>query len=156
MALLNIEAKLRATRVNNVSMFSHVEGLRLVQPARLYLFVRAEMKPIVAASPDFGKAAGHGSPTGLAISLPAHPESWKHKRFGAGNLQLSFAETTELHEETEVYSVDADIDLGRGLDHVFEWLSNEVLHPNQKTDQTLVYSLLFSQGIIPLYKLDPI
>jgi hypothetical protein len=38
--------------------------------------------------------------------------------------------------------------------HVFEWLDNKLLHPDQKTDQAQVYALLFSQGIIPNYTLD--
>jgi hypothetical protein len=54
-----------------------------------------------------------------------------------------------------VYSVDADIDLERGLLHVAEWLDNELLHPGKKTDQTRVYALLFSQNIIPRYTLSP-
>ena len=56
----------------------------------------------------------------------------------------------------QVFSVDADIDLERGLGHVFEWLDNHVLHPGKKTDQTQVYALLFSQGIIPDYTLNPL
>jgi hypothetical protein len=54
---------------------------------------------------------------------------------------------------TQVFSVDADIDLGRGLLHVAEWLDNKV-GKIRKTDQTLVYALLFSQGIIPDYTLS--
>ena len=55
-----------------------------------------------------------------------------------------------------VFSVDADIDLERGLLHVAEWLDNKFIHPSQKTNQTLVYALLFSQGIIPHYTLSPL
>jgi hypothetical protein len=51
--------------------------------------------------------------------------------------------------------VDADIDLERGLLHVAEFLDNKI-HPSKKTNQTLVYALLFSQGIIPDYTLNPV
>jgi hypothetical protein len=156
MALLNIDAKLRDTRVNGVSLLNFVESVRLVAAARLYLYMRAELKQIINDSSEFGSAAGHTAPKGTPIPLPAHPDSWKHKRFGAGNLQLSFAKVLEGLSGKQVYSVDADIDLGRGLDHVVEWLDNELLHPSKKTDQTQVYALLFSQGIIPHYSLNPL
>jgi hypothetical protein len=121
------------------------------------MFVRSELKNLVAASPDFSTALGHAkAPAGT--SLPGHPDSWKHNRFGAGNLQLSFSkETMALPSDPtmRVYSVDADIDLERGLLHVAEWLDNELLHPGKKTDQTRVYALLFSQNIIPRYTLSP-
>lgn len=156
MALLNIEAKLRETRLNGVSLLSFVENVRLVAAARLYLYMRSELKQIINDSSEFGSVQGHGAPKGTPIPLPAHPDSWKHKRFGAGNLQLSFAKTPETPFEKQVYSVDADIDLASGLDHVAEWLENELLHPSKKTDQTQVYALLFSQGIIPQYTLDPL
>lgn len=54
----------------------------------------------------------------------------------------------------QVFSVDTDIDLARGVDHFFEWLENHF--KGKKTDQTLVYSLLFSQRINPAYTLDPL
>jgi hypothetical protein len=54
------------------------------------------------------------------------------------------------------HSVDVDIDLARGLKHVVEFLDNNVFRPGQKTDQTLVYALLFNQNITPEYKLDRI
>jgi hypothetical protein len=159
MALLNIEAKLRDTRLNGVSLLSFVEGVRFVKVDRLYLFMRAEVKHLVEVSAEFGSAPGHAADTDVPIALPAHPDSWKHLRFGAGNLQLSFAKTSEslpTDASKTVFSVDADIDLERGLKHVFEWLDNKLLHPEQKTDQTQVYALLFSQGILPDYTLDPL
>jgi hypothetical protein len=48
-----------------------------------------------------------------------------------------------------------DIDLGRGLAHAKEWLENNVFKPGHKTNQALVYALLYAQGIIPRYTLDP-
>jgi hypothetical protein len=158
MAFLNIDAKLRDTRINGLPIRSFVEGVGHVAPARVFLFVRPELKDLVAVSSDFSSAPGHEGPTGTSIPLPDHPDSWKHKRFGAGNLQLSFSDFTMAlpHDPTNrIFSVDADIDLERGLLHVFEWLGNEVFAPGRQTDQTIVYALLFSQGIIPRYTLSP-
>ena len=54
-----------------------------------------------------------------------------------------------------VHSADVDIDLGRGLAHAKEWLENNVFRPGHKTNQSLVYALLYAQGILPRYTLDP-
>lgn len=159
MAFLNIDAKLRDTRINGVSIRSFVRGVGHVGRARVFVFVRPELKDLVDVSSDFDTAPGHEAPEGSTIPLPDHPDSWKHNRFGAGNLQLSFSDSTmplPIDPAQRVYSVDADIDLERGLLHVAEWLHNEVLNPGQTTDQTLVYALLFSQGIIPRYTLRPL
>ncbi len=159
MALLNIDAKLRDTRHNGVSLLSFVQGLRLVAVDRLFLFMRSELKQLVKASSEFASAPGHNTPPkNVPVVLPGHPDSWKHTRFGAGNVQLSFAKDAEPlpgNPGRQVFSVDADIDLERGLLHVAEWLDNKI-HPKKKTNQTLVYALLFSQGIIPNYTLSPL
>ena len=159
MALLNIEAKLRNTRVGGVPLLSFVEGVRLVEVDRVFLYVRSELKQLVEDSADFASAPGHGVPEDTPVALPAHPDSWKHGRFGAGNIQLSFSGNSEEmpgKPGTRVFSVDADIDLEKGLPHFFEFLDNKLLHPKQKTDQTQVYALLFSQGIAPDYTLAPL
>ena len=54
-----------------------------------------------------------------------------------------------------VHSADVDIDLGQGLAHAMEWLENNVFRPGHKTNQALVYALLYAQGILPVYELDP-
>lgn len=157
MALLNIDAKLRETRINGASLLSFVQGLEHVAVDRLFLLMRPELKPLVKSSSEFASAPGHKAPKNVPVPLPAHPASWKHTRFGAGNLQLSFAKNSQpLHGDSakQVFSVDADIDLERGLLHVAEFLDNKI-HPSKKTNQTLVYALLFSQGIIPDYTLNP-
>ena len=159
MAFLNIDAKLRDTRINGVPIRSFVEGVSHVAPARAFLFVRPELKDLVRASNDFDPAQGHGAPSGSMIPLPSHPDSWKHKLFVAGNVQLSFSASTmplPMDATKRVYSVDADIDLESGFLHALEWLHNEVFKPGQKTDQTRVYALLFAQGIIPRYSLEPL
>lgn len=150
MAFLNIDAKLRETRINGVPIRSFVEGVSDVAPARVFLFVRPELKDLVAASSEFEGVLGHGA---------SHPDSWKHTLFGGGNIQFSFSHSTMPlpNAARQVYSVDADIDLERGLNHfLLEWVHNEIFHPDAKTDQTRVYSLLYAQGIIPHYTLQPL
>lgn len=151
MALLNIDAKLRETRINGVSLLSFVQGLQHAAVDRLFLVMRSDLKQLIEDSSEFASAPGHKAPKNLPLTLPAHPDSWKHTRFGAGNLQLSFSKVAEK----QTFSVDADIDLERGLLHVAEFLDNKV-GKTRKTDQTLVYALLFSQGIIPNYTLSPL
>jgi hypothetical protein len=160
MAFLNLEAKLRETRLNGTPLLNFTEAVRLVAVDRIFLFMRSEVKQLVQASSDFSSAPGHKAPKNTPVTLPAHPDSWKHQRFGAGNLQLSFSKTAEAlpggNSSTQVFSVDADIDLSRGLEHVGEWLDNKFIHPSRKTDQTQVYALLFGQGITTDYTFDPI
>lgn len=158
MALLNIDAKLRETRINGAPLLSFVQGLEHVAVDRLFLLMRPELKQLVKDSAEFASAPGHSAPKNLPVTLPAHPSSWKHTRFGAGNLQLSFAKDSQPlpgNAGKQAFSVDADIDLERGLLHVAEFLDNKI-HPSKKTNQTLVYALLFSQGIIPNYTLSAI
>lgn len=158
MALLNIDAKLRETRINGASLLSFVQGLEHVAVDRLFLLMRPELKPLVKSSSEFASAPGHKAPKNVPVPLPAHPASWKHTRFGAGNLQLAFAKDSQPlpgDPAKQVFSVEADIDLERGLLHVAEFLDNKI-HPSKKTNQTLVYALLFSQGITPDYTLSPV
>jgi len=158
MALLNIDAKLRETRINGASLLPSVQRLEHVEVDRLFLLMRPELKQLVKTSSEFASAPGHKAPNNIPVVLPAHPESWKHTRFGAGNLQLSFAKDSQPlpgNVGGQVFSVDADIDLERGLLHVAEFLDNKI-HPSKKTNQTLVYALLFSQGVIPDYTLSPV
>ena len=55
-----------------------------------------------------------------------------------------------------MHSADVDIDLMKGLGHVVEWLENNVFRPGHKTNQGLVYALLYDQNILPDYTLDPV
>ncbi|MCZ6879276.1 MAG: hypothetical protein O7G29_14170 [Acidobacteria bacterium] len=158
MAFLNIEAKLRATRVGGAPLLSCVTGLRHISVDRLFLMMRAKAKKMVEKSGFFTSAPGHGKPS-EAPYLPSHPDSWKHQMFPAGNVQLSFAHSAEKWPKasgSRSFSVDVDIDLERGIKHWGEWLDNNVLHPGKKTDQTFVYALLYSENILPVYTLDPI
>jgi len=158
MALLNIEAKLRETFVDSAPVLSFVKAVRHVAVDRLFLLVDAGLKDRVARAADFAGAPGHGAPD-IPGGAPAHPDSWKHRRFAEGNVQLSFSAETELlpgRPGAPVHSVDVDIDLGRGLAHVVEYLDNNVFRRGHKTDQTLIYGLLYAQRILPLYTLDPV
>lgn len=158
MALLNIEAKLRETFVDGLPVLSFVKAVRHVAVDRLFLLVDPTLKDRVARAADFAGAAGHGAPD-IPGGSPAHPDSWKHRRFAEGNVQLSFsADTIAMpgRSSAPVHSVDVDIDLGRGLAHVVEWLDNNVIRRGHKTDQALIYGLLYAQRILPVYTLAPV
>jgi len=157
MAFLNVEAKLRETIIDGTPVISFVRAIRHVAVDRVFLAFDSQLKARMQPSKDFAAAPGHKAPKGL--DLPAHPDSWKHTRFATGNMQLSFsAETARLDGDRSgalVHSADVDIDLGRGLAHAKEWLDNNVFRPGHKTNQALVYGLLYTQGILPKYTLDP-
>jgi hypothetical protein len=156
MAFLNIEAKLRETYVEGASLLSFVRAVNHVAVDRLFIQVDAALKDRVARAADFAGAAGHNAPR-QPPGLPNHPDSWKHRRYGEGNVQLSFSsEAMALSGGGRVHSVDVDIDLAKGLAHVVEWLENNVFRPGHKTDQAIVYGQLYGQGLYPDYALDPL
>ena len=158
MAFLNIEAKLRETVIDGAPLMSFVRGVRHVAVDRVFLLFDSGLKARMPRAIDFAGAPGHGAPKSLP-DLPAHPDSWKHTRFAEGNVQLSFSEDAVPFAgggpASLVHSADVDIDLGRGLAHAKEWLENNVFRPGHKTNQALVYALLYAQGILPQYTLDP-
>jgi len=158
MACLNIEAKLRETVLDGAPLLTFVRGVRHVAVDRAFVFFDAGLKARMPRSSEFAAAPGHGAPANLA-DLPGHPDSWKHTRFAEGNVQLSFSKDAMPlpggDAASMVHSADVDIDLGRGLAHAKEWLVNNVFKPGHKTNQALVYALLYAQGILPRYVLDP-
>jgi hypothetical protein len=154
MAFLNIEAKLRETVIDGAPLLSFVRAVSQVAVDRVFLLVDAGLKARMPRAVDFAGAPGHGEPAAFP-DLPAHPDSWKHARFAEGNVQLSFSEDAVPFGSALVHSADVDIDLGRGLAHAKEWLENNVFRPGHKTNQALIYALLYAQGIIPRYALDP-
>jgi len=158
MAFLNIEAKLRETSIDGAPLMSFVRAVRHVAVDRVFLLFDAALKTRMPRSGDFAGAPGHGAPRNRP-DLPGHPDSWKHTRFAEGNVQLSFSKDAVPFPDggtsSLVHSADVDIDLGRGLAHTKEWLENNVFRPGHKTSQSLVYALLYAQGILPQYALDP-
>ena len=158
MAFLNIEAKLRETVIDGAPLMSFVRAVRHVAVDRVFLLFDAGLKARMPRAIDFAGAPGHPTPKAFP-DLPAHPDSWKHTRFAEGNVQLSFSEDAVPFPGSGppslVHSADVDIDLGRGLAHAREWLENNVFRPGHKTNQALVYALLYAQGILPQYMLDP-
>ena len=148
MALLNIEAKLRATSVCGEVLSDGVTGLDGVKEDRIYVRMKRRVKTMVEKSPRFGGAPGHGD---------RYPDSWKHNQFPMGNVQLSFGKEPMGAGGTGSggeFEVDIDIDLRRGMAHIWEWIYNNCLKPGHKTDQADVYGLLFGQGICPHYTLQ--
>jgi hypothetical protein len=154
MAFLNMEAKLRETYIGHTDLLSYVAAVRGVEADRLFLFVESRLKDIVDRSADFAAAAGHSAPSHHP-DFPACPDSWKHTRFEFGNIQLSFSAVTRPGPAAgqDCYAIDTDIDLARGFGHVGEWLDNNLIRRGQKTSQTMIYALLFAQGILPVYRL---
>lgn len=157
MAFLNVEAKLRESSVDGSPLMSFVKGVTHVTVDRVFLLFDPELKARMPRSSDFAGAPGHKAPKSVP-NLPDHPDSWKHVRYAEGNIQLSFSKDAGPIGglSSIVHSADVDIDLGRGLAHAREWLENNVFKPGHKTNQALVYALLYAQGIIPRYTLDPI
>lgn len=144
-ALLNIEAKLRATALNNgqavdyIRLFKNVESL---ERDRLKVDVAAEMP---------GNVRGLKSFTELNSDLnemnhKGFPVSFKEK-VAFCSLQLSFAKKAE----NGLLAADVDIDLLTDIGHFGEVIKNKVT--KMKTDPFNVYVLLFDQGIRPLYTL---
>ncbi len=153
---LNIEAKLRETVLGGSPLISFVRGVNHVAVDRVFLLCDPELKARMPRATDFADAPGHARTQGFP-HIPDHPDSWKHVRFAEGNIQLSFSKDAAPANggSSVVHSADVDIDLGRGLAHAKEWLENNVFRPGHKTNQALVYALLYAQGIIPRYALDP-
>lgn len=156
MAFLNLESKLRETSLDGSPLMTFVKGVSHVAVDRVFVLFDPALKSRMQRASDFADAPGHKAPKSLP-HLPDHPDSWKHVRFSEGNIQLSFAKDAALigGATSNVHSADVDIDLGRGLAHAKEWLENNVFKPGHKTNQALVYALLYAQGIIPRYTLDP-
>jgi len=159
MAFLNIESKLRETTIDGAPLLSFVRDVRHVAVDRVFLSFDVALKARMPRAPEFAGAPGHPAPR-TPSDLPPHPDSWKHTKFAEGNVQLSFSREAEQREAAGsaslVHSADVDIDLGRGLAHANEWLHNNVFEPGHTTDQALVYGLLYAQGILPAYTLDPL
>ena len=159
MAFLNIEAKLRETVIDGAPLMSFVRGVRHVAVDRVFLLFDAGAEGADAAResilPERRVTARRRAfpicrliPTaGSTRGLPKGTSSCRSRRT---RCRFPAAAPSSL-----VHSADVDIDLGRGLAHAKEWLENNVFRPGHKTNQALVYALLYAQGILPQYTLDP-
>ena len=162
MALLNLEAKLRATEIDGGRLIDSVTGLQVfpgsssspaVEPDRIYVTMDSAVKDALKdrylrETAQFERAeTGHSARRGLV----AHPHGWKQAAFPRGNLHLSFS--AQPINNNSGYSVDVDIDLERGNRHFGEVVTN--VATGHQTNQAIVYSLLYTQGICPSYTLDP-
>lgn len=144
-ALLNIEAKLRATPLGGghaASYVSLVEKIECCEPDRVKAFVKPEMPARVAESGRFKQL----NTAANRLNHPEHPVGYKEK-VDIGSLQLSFAEQPTARG----LAADMDIDLYTGAGHVGEVIKNDIT--DTKTDPFAVYAQLFDQGISPLYSL---
>jgi hypothetical protein len=143
--VLNIEAKLRATALKEGMA---VDYIRRIQ--NLDSFERDRIKVDVAANMP-GNVRGHKSFTELLeafneLNHKGFPISFKEK-VPFCSLQLSFAKSNI----GELRASDIDIDLLTDIGHFGEVIKNKLM--KMKTDPFTVYSLLFDQGIRPLYTL---
>jgi hypothetical protein len=135
-ALLNIAARMQATKVGPRPLLSKEYGIRVFQvfPDRIYFEADKALITAVAADGDFASAPA---------SLHRFKEgSYKQRRFSKGNLQLCFASRAGGR-----VVVDADLDLYReAIPHLFgEVLVNHLT--DSRTNQFAVRTILDEQGI---------
>ena len=148
--LLNLFAKMESTRLPKRStVFSHVNRITKVKPARIFATVSGELLVQVKADREgFHAASG---------TLHDPPPGWKHIKNGpgsfktpdrAGNLQLTF-----FINQRGNYMVDADIDDHQGIGHAFDVIKHKVTkkdtHPYD-----IHQILIFFQGVDPGYELS--
>ena len=144
-ALLNIEAKLRATTLkegNAATYVKLVEKIECCEPDRVKAFVDPKMPKHVDSHDDFSELNEDLN----EMNHKGFPVSFKEK-VPFGSLQLSFAKTPGENG----LDADIDIDLFTDIGHFGEVIKNKVT--KMKTDPFTVYVLLFDQGISPLYTL---
>ena len=158
MAFLNIEAKLRETVIDGAPLMSFVRARPSRRGGSRVRAVRRRAEGADAALDRFCGGARPPAPKALP-DLPAHPDSWKHTRFAEGNVQLSFSEDAAPFPVgatrrwcipptwTSISAADSRTRRSGS--------ENNVFRPGHKTNQALVYALLFAQGILPRYTLDP-
>lgn len=144
-ALLNIEAKLRATALKQgkaVEFIRQIKDLDALERDRIKVGVADNMP---------GNVRGLKSFTELNEDLnelnhKGFPVSFKEK-VAFCSLQLSFA-----RKATDgLLAADIDIDLLTDIGHFGEVIKNKIT--KMKTDPFSIYVLLFDQGIRPLYTL---
>jgi hypothetical protein len=144
-AVLNIEAKLRATplkqgkAVDFVRRFKNLDGC---ERDRIKAEVASDMPAQVRGLKTFGELSEDLN----ELNHRGFPVSFKEK-VAFCSLQLSFARKAQAG----LISADIDIDLLTDIGHFGEVIRNRITR--LKTDPFTVYVLLFDQGIRPLYTL---
>jgi hypothetical protein len=145
-ALLNIEAKLRATTLKEtqlaVSFIRRFADIAALEPDRIKVDVAENMPSNVRGLKTFNELSEQLN----EMNHKGFPVSFKEK-VAFCSLQLSFAKKAA----NGVLAADIDIDLLTDIGHFGEVIKNKVT--KTKTDQFTIYSLLFDQGIRPLYTL---
>lgn len=144
-AILNIEAKLRATAVKHGKAVDYVrviKNLDCCERDRIKVEVAADMPAQVRGLKAFGEVNEDLN----ELNHKGFPLSFKEK-VAFASLQLSFAKKAQ----DGLLSADIDIDLLTDIGHFGEVIRNKVT--KMKTDPFTVYTLLFDQGIRPLYTL---
>lgn len=144
-ALLNIEAKLRATPLkqgNAVDFIRSIRDLDALERDRLKANVADNMPSNVRGLKTFGELNEDLN----ELNHKGFPVSFKEK-VAFCSLQLSFAKKGE----GGLLASDVDIDLLTDIGHFGEVIRNKIT--KMKTDPFTVYGLLFDQNIRPLYTL---
>jgi hypothetical protein len=144
-AILNIEAKLRATALKQGKAVDYVRVIRSLgccECDRIKAEVAADMPAQVRGLMTFGELNEDLN----ELNHKGFPVSFKEK-VAFASLQLSFARKAQ----DGLLSADIDIDLLTDIGHFGEVIRNKVT--KMKTDPFTVYNLLFDQGIRPLYTL---
>lgn len=144
-ALLNIEAKLRATTLKAgkaVDYLRGIENLDCCERDRLKAQVADDMPGNVKGLKTFNELSEDLN----EMNHKGFPVSFKEK-VAFCSLQLSFAKKA-VNGRLEA---DIDIDLLTDIGHFGEVVKNKIT--KTKTDPYNIYVLLFDQGIRPLYTL---
>ena len=144
-AILNIEAKLRATALKQgkaVDYIRLIKNLDCCERDRIKAEVAADMPGQVRGLKTFNELNGELN----ELNHKGFPVSFKEK-VAFCSLQLSFAKKAQ----TGLLSADIDIDLLTDIGHFGEVIKNKIT--KLKTDPFTIYVLLFDQGIQPLYTL---
>src|SRR5829696_5090051 len=144
-AILNIEAKLRATALKQgraVDYMRVIKNLDCCERDRIKAEVASDMPAQVRGLKTFGELNEDLN----ELNHKGFPVSFKEK-VAFASLQLSFAKKSQVG----LLSADIDIDLLTDIGHFGEVIKNKIT--KLKTDPFTVYALLFDQGIRPLYTL---
>jgi hypothetical protein len=141
--LLNIAAKASAVILGDGRCcLDHLAEIVSVRQDRLLARTRAALEEEVSQSPLFEQVSGalHPAPAGCRRT-----QSFK-TRDPHGNLQLTFFRRGATGDD---YLVDADIDLARGIEHIFEVAHNALSGPTDPYDVREI--LIAVQGLNPGY-----